>query len=437
MKGLGVILVLCFICANVQSADKDPFDDLDHPKAPSNNKDPFDDLDIKKDVKAAAQQKPAVAQVPIKDESWLHELFHENFAFKKEVFSQFTYSTDHARENSDESTYSRQSAGFEVQKKFSTQNSTVASFDFQGRFVRRDNFNPVVNDMEGMTREGWFFEIHNAYWDFYNVLNPVMDDKARGDNLGRFNFRIGRFYLPFGLNLQTDTHGTVLQLSNDRNFGSERDWYAGLWGSVNADIDYDFFYLLGSGYNFSFKGQSGMLGTRFNLSNKYLNEYGLEGGISFMGGQRISKDAVERSPSVAAHSHNDVVDTLRVGLDWRYTRQVPSGSVTFTNEISAGEDETDRVFTQLEEIGYLNKSRKWGLNTQYRRFWQNIRGLDTGKDPSTHRSDASIFGEATWYFRNDIGNTNLHWIKFNVEQQLEVQKGKPDRIYTIQYYRYW
>jgi hypothetical protein len=31
-------------------------------------------------------------------------------------------------------------------------------------------------------------------------------------------------YLPFGLNLQTDTHATLQQLSNDRNFGFERDW---------------------------------------------------------------------------------------------------------------------------------------------------------------------------------------------------------------------
>ena len=52
--------------------------------------------------------------------------------------------------------------------------------------------------------------------------------------MGRFNFRAGRFYVPFGLNLQTDTHGTVLQLSNEQNLGFERDWYTGFWGSSDT-----------------------------------------------------------------------------------------------------------------------------------------------------------------------------------------------------------
>ncbi|GAB1352664.1 hypothetical protein MASR1M12_13950 [Erysipelotrichia bacterium] len=58
--------------------------------------------------------------------------------------------------------------------------------------------------------------------------------------------------------MQTDTHATILQLSNDRNFGFERDWYAGFWGSVNRNLNYDLYYMLGSGYDLIDKGRKGL-----------------------------------------------------------------------------------------------------------------------------------------------------------------------------------
>ena len=305
--------------------------------------------------------------------------------------------------------------------------------------VRRDNFVETPNDTEGKNRNGWFFEFHNFYWDLYNIFNPFVDDKTRGANVGRFNFRVGHFYLPFGLNLQTDTHGTLLQLSNDRNFGFERDWYAGLWGSINADVNYDVYYLLGSGYNIAFNGQTGMVGARFSVANKYRLEYGIEGGISVISGQRSSKEGVERSPSVALRAGPEhIINTERIGLDFRYTKLVPTGSVTFTTELSGGHDDSDQVFTQLHQIDYLTTRRKWGLSTQYRRFWQDIRRGNLAPEAfHVHKADESIIGEFTWYFRNDIGNSNLHWIKLNVERQLERQHEKPGTIVTMQYYRYW
>src|SRR3954452_22888706 len=215
----------------------------------------------------------------------------ENLGFRKEILSQFD-TTEDGRPAS------RQSVGFEILKKFSTKTSTVASFDFQGRLVRRDRYNGSINDMEGATRPGWAFEYHNLYVDLYNVFNPLLGDGARGRNVGRFNVRAGRFYVPFGLNLQTDTHGTVLQLSNDRNFGYERDWYTGFWGSINKHVNYDAYYLAGSGYDLKWKGQSGLVGVRMSLGNRYLSEYGLEGGVSVLTGERLA----------AVHGHMDHID---------------------------------------------------------------------------------------------------------------------------------
>lgn len=338
-------------------------------------------------------------------------LVTENLGFRKEIMSQFD-ATEQGRPAS------RQSVGFEVQKKFSTATATVASFDFQARLVRRDGFNPVANDMEGERRPGWAFEYHNLFLDLYNVFNPLLSEAQSGENVGRFNFRVGHFYVPFGLNTQTDTHGTVLQLSNDRNFGFERDWYTGFWGSINQYLNYDAYYLAGSGYDLKFKGQTGLGALRLSLSNKYSSAYGIEAGFSILGGERLANDLPSKR-----------ISTQRAGLDGRYRRAVPTGLLTFTTELSRGHDLPDRVVMQLYQADYLHASRRWGLATQYRRFRQGAMG-----------ADASIIGEVSYYLRNDVGNSNLNWIKLNVERKTEQQTGqmmqRPATVVTLQYYFY-
>jgi hypothetical protein len=360
--------------------------------------DPFGGLPEKP---KAAQEEPKTAR------SWKEVLFSENLGFRKEIMSQFT-ATEQGRPSS------RQSVGFEVLKKFSTSTSTVASFNFQGRLVRRDGLSPALNDMEGAMRPGWAFEYHNLYLDVYNVLNPLLSNKVRSGSIGRFNLRAGRFYVPFGLNLQTDTHGTVLQLSNERNFGFERDWYTGFWGRINRHLNYDAYYLAGSGYDLRFKGQSGLGAVRLSLANKYSSEYGLEGGISLLAGERLRND----------HTAG-VRETKRIGLDGRYRKTVPTGLLTFTSEISGGRDRPYTVTSQLGQAEYLHASRRWGIATQYRRFGEQGNG-----------SDASLIAEFSWYFRNDVGNSNLHWIKLNVEKQLSRITAPPSTVITLQYYFY-
>jgi len=452
MRRLGIMFCLGMaLCANHSQAGEppvpptpppapapDPFADLDKPKQKTADpNDPFADLDPKQPDPNKAKS----AAKPAEKKSSFRDFFEHNFTFKKELFSQFVYGDNARREDPDRAVYSRQSVGFEILKKFSTDTATVAAFDIQFRFVRRDNFIEVPDDHEGAEREGWFPEIHNAYLDLYNVFNPLFGSETRSDNIGRFNFRIGRFYLPFGLNLQTDTHGSLLQLSNDRNFGYERDWETGLWGAINSDVKYDVYYLVGSGYDLSFKGQKGLVGARFSLTDKYKIDYGIEAGIAVLYGGRIDAHAVVHSPAVGADSPgNKIVRTQRVGLDWRYTRLVPGGSLAFANEISAGRDENDEIFTQLHQLEFLSLNRRWGLATQYRRFWQNLPlGIGTPTHaPATRKADASIIGEFTWYFRNDITGANLHWLKLNVEHETEYhQPRKLDTKVTIQYYRYW
>lgn len=358
------------------------------------------------------------AEAPVQHVSWTRKFFGENLGFRKEIMSQFNAK--------DGGGASRQSVGFEVLKKFSTSTSTVASFDFQGRLVRRDGYVPVLNDMEGAGRPGWAFEYHNLYLDFYNVFNPLMNDAGRSSNVGRFNFRVGRFYVPFGLNLQTDTHGTLLQLSNEGNFGFERDWYAGFWGAINKHLNYDAYYLAGSGYDLKFKGQGGLGALRISLSNKYSSEYGLEGGVSVLAGSRLSSPMHESGTGSGMVAADAVpLKTERIGIDARYRHTAPQGLLTFTTELSGGRDALKPVYAQLHEAEYLHGSRRWGVATQFRSFHQE--GVGT---------NSSIIGEISWYFRNDVGNSNSHWIKLNVERKLQSVAGPPHTVVALQYYFY-
>lgn len=408
-------LLLLLLPGLLYGGERDPFEGLEPPKEPPAGQ---------------SMELPEPEPAGKETRGWVQGLLGENFTFKKEIFSQVSYGDEG---------YSRQSLGGEILKKFSTATATVAAVNGQFRLVRRDNPIEVMNDSEGMDREGWYAEYHNLYLDLYNVLNPLLSDEAKGANLGRFNFRAGHFYLPMGLNLQTDTHATVLQLSNDRNFGFDRDWYAGFWGGLNEYLNYDLYYLAGSGYHLSSKGQDGMIGARVSLADSFDVEHGLQAGLAVMAGERLSKMAIERSPSVAARAENgEIVDTFRVGLDGRYRRTVPTGWLTFTAEATAGRDEADEVLTQLYQVEYLHRSRKVGLATQYRRFWQDIgRGLTPPGESIPDDVDSSVAFDVTWYFRNDITNANLHWIRLNVEQHLERQDGDRDTVVSLQYYRYW
>ncbi|HKM54232.1 MAG TPA: hypothetical protein VJY33_12555, partial [Isosphaeraceae bacterium] len=156
---------------------------------------------------------------------------------------------------------------------------------------------------------------------------------------------------------------------------------------------------------------------------------------SILGGERLSSEAIlgnpyvfqaESSPNVAvATGSPNRVKTERIGLDGRYRRAVPTGLLTFTSEVSGGGDDGEAVFMQLYQAEYLLASRRWGLATQYRRFQQDGLG-----------ADASLIGEVSWYFRNDVGNSNLHWIKLNVERHVERMQGSPRLVITLQYYFY-
>ena len=156
-------------------------------------------------------------------------------------------------------------------------------------------------------------------------------------------------------------------------------------------------------------------------------------------GERLSKHAVMRSPSLMDNARKgQIIETLRVGFDGRLGKSVRGGKMTATGEISTGKDESAKIFTQLYQLDFLRSDRKFGWATQYRRFWQEIGpSLKASNAMLPGKTDASVIGELTWYFKNDFGNSNLEWIKLNVEKKVQTQIDPQETITTIQYYRYW
>ena len=331
----------------------------------------------------------------------------DNLLFRKEVYLLWAAGDDDFAET--DRAYSRLSAGFEIQKKFSTATKTVASVDYQGRLVYRDHVLATAADAMGMDAERWTYETHNAYAEFYNLL---------GDP-GRFSLRAGRYYLPFGLNSQTDTHGTLLQLSNDRLFGADRDWQVTAYGNASEHLDYLAGYVFGAGPDQKLDGQAGMAVGRIGLNSDYLYARGLEAGVSGAFGERLDPHAGIDGP----------IRTWRLGADLRKRLDSEVGPFTLTGEAATGEDEEAAVWSGLAQADWLHPGRRWGLAAQY--------SLLNREAPGSNSTDERASVVATRYFRNDVGNAALHWIALGLEEQIQAPDGGEDTFLLAQYYRYW
>ena len=336
--------------------------------------------------------------------------WRENLLFRKEVYLLWAGGADDFEETDRLS--SRLSAGFEIQKKFSTATKTVASIDYQGRLVYRDHALGTAADAMGMDAERWTYETHNAYAEFYNLLGAP----------GRFNLRAGRFYLPFGLNSQTDTHGTLLQLSNDRLFGADRDWQVTAYGNASEHLDYLAGYVFGAGPDQKLDGQAGMAVGRIGFNNGYLFERGLEAGVSGAFGERIDPHAGIDGP----------IRTWRLGADLRKRIDTDLGPFTLTGEAATGEDEEATAWSGLAQADWLHPGRSWGLAAQY--FLFEREHAEAGHADGTDERASLVL---TRYFRNDVGNAALHWIALALERQFQSPDDGGDTLASVQYYRYW
>jgi hypothetical protein len=175
------------------------------------------------------------------------------------------------------------------------------------------------------------------------------------------------------------------------------------------------------------------------------SRYGLEAGVGALVGERLA------SPHQAeTFNGSDIIRTMRVGPDLRYTVPSERGSFTLTNELSVGSDNNRNTIMQLHQFGYLTNNRHFGANLQLRQQWLGQGPPSTSGDHHHHPSKGtlvntsppggvarSIIYDIAWYFTNDIANANLHWIDLSIEQIISSPSRGSGSILSLQYYRYW
>jgi len=174
----------------------------------------------------------------------------------------------------------------------------------------------------------WGIELHNAWLDYKLGLGK--------------NLKIGHFSPAFGLEPNTDTHGTILQTLISDNIGFKKDWGIS-YKTFFGDYDFIFASQLGSGMGIARKDNSGTLSLHISSSDTENFQYG----FSLFYGQVLSSNSKILIP-YSDFSKNSVLKK-RIGLDMEYNFK----SYTFKTELVAGKDNNKDVAGILGEIDYL------------------------------------------------------------------------------------
>lgn len=186
---------------------------------------------------------------------------------------------------------------------------------------------------------------------------------------GRLNVRLGHFEVPFGLEQEINTNGTLRQYSNGADLGVKADWGV----SVNGHFpkwQYEAGLTRGTGQEYRDTGDpyafTARVGTPFEQS--------LALGFSVFEGR--------------TSNHQGLVDRRRVGADVRWS---PS-SFQFMAEASVGKNADSNVNNWLAEANWANRTESALFYAQMRRFEVNGRS-----DESTEQT---IGIGARWLVRN-------------------------------------
>lgn len=204
--------------------------------------------------------------------------------------------------------------GLDLYSVITSQTRDLVTILFQPYVHRVDNFMPnALYDRE----DDW-----ELVWRFVSANLHLTCD-------GSFNVQVGHYEIPFGLEYEVDTNGTLYNYTHPQNFKLKADWGVNVNGSTEA-INYNLSASRGSGNEYRSDGDPGVLagriGSNFEMQNRY--------GVSFFDGD-------VRTP-------NGIYNIQRVGLDATWTL----GAYEACAELSAGEDQEDIDVTRF--IGELN-----------------------------------------------------------------------------------
>lgn len=240
----------------------------------------------------------------------------------------------------DEDSFLMNVLGFDMHRVFSANNRDIATLTFQ----------PYIVNFSGKSTTPYYFDGHDTEltWRIANFNYHALSN-------GAMDIRVGHFEVPFGLEQNIDTNGTIRQYSFAER-GIKADWGASVNG-VLSGVDYEMSLTRGSGNDISsrddpyvFAGRIGMPSTN-NL---------IVGG-SFFEGRVLGP--------------NGSIRKKRLGLDaaWYHKHWELLG------EFTVGDDAGSTRQQALVEVSWRNRPENLHIYSQFRRQRQELEaGTDTG-----------------------------------------------------------
>ncbi|MEP2652335.1 MAG: hypothetical protein ABJH06_10105 [Paraglaciecola sp.] len=233
--------------------------------------------------------------------------------------------------------------GLDIHKVFSSNKRDIGTLTFQPYVVKLKNVSapPFFFDNGDDTQLNWRIANFN-----YSALSQ-----------GKLNIKIGHFLIPFGLELNEDTNGTLRQFTfSDR--GIQADWGVSING-VYSKLEYEVALTQGSGnellnthnpYIFS-----GRLGTSSHKN--------LVGGLSFFYGDVLTENGVIERKKIG-------VDTSFYYYQWQFLFESSfgqtAGNDTINSFIEASWLESRERFKSYLQLGHQSLEVDQGKqNTTY------------------------------------------------------------------------
>ena len=172
-------------------------------------------------------------------------------------------------------------------------------------------------------------------WRIANVNLKVLDR-------GRLNIRIGHFEVPYGIEQNLDTNGTLRQFTF-ADQGIKVDWGVTANGTI-AGFEYETAYSLGAGNDVEQRDGSGLVTGRIGTSS----QRNLVAGFSFMEGHILTASGS--------------TERRRIGIDLAWYRN----NWETLAEISVGENDDRSIANTLVDIGWRTPLEDWLVYTQWR-----------------------------------------------------------------------
>ncbi|MBB65054.1 MAG: hypothetical protein CMO81_08315 [Waddliaceae bacterium] len=215
-----------------------------------------------------------------------------------------------------------------------------------------------------------FFFNRNHEWKFVPRITTINFTGIPGTQ-GSFNIKIGHFELPFGLETQYDTNGTLHDYMHMSNLGAKVDWGFTING-VCDKWEYETGLSRGSGIDFDSSGHPWLITGRAGHSfNKVF-----QAGFSYLFGKVKNPPAASlyRSGLSAGQLLTDsrgldgMVKRYRLGFDCIYGWK----KWTFQGELTCGEDFSQNVCNNLVEVNWQNGMSEWLFYSQVLNFNQDF-----------------------------------------------------------------